>query len=62
MSSVRSEKMNRKRAIAKLLEHQKLGDIETAHGLADDVLCELLAALGYQDVVDEWDKVKKWYA
>lgn len=29
---------------------------------ANTVLCDLLRALGYGDVVDEWEKVEKWYA
>lgn len=38
------------------------GDPESAHVNADKVLCDLLRALGYGDVVDEWEKVEKWYA
>lgn len=26
------------------------------------ILCDLLSVLGYGDVVDEWNKVGKWYA
>lgn len=53
----------RENAIAKLKECQKKSfDEERAHYEADGVLCELLIALGYQDVVDEWGKVDKWYA
>ena len=37
-------------------------DAESAHADADDVLCDLLKALGYNRVVEEYDKVKKWYA
>jgi hypothetical protein len=54
--------MNREQAIAELKRLQLDRDAEVAHGEADDVLCKLLAALGYQDVVDEWEKVDKWYA
>lgn len=56
--------MTRKQAIERLREAQKVGarDPETGHGDADDVLCELLKAMGYGDVVDEWEKVEKWYA
>ena len=32
------------------------------HSSADDVLCALLSALGYDDVVTEYHKVNKWYA
>jgi hypothetical protein len=37
-------------------------DIERDHWVADEVLCDLLVALGYSDVVTEWEKVSKWYA
>lgn len=54
--------MTREQAIDQLKKQQGSGDYEVAHGEADAVLCELLVALGYQDVVDEWEKVPKWYA
>lgn len=55
--------MTRDEAIAKLRELQDPGtNPEFGHADADDVLCDLLIALGYQDVVDEWKKVNKWYA
>lgn len=54
--------MTREEAIAKLKELQKCGDIEAAHLEADDILCNLLSALGYADVVKEWEKVNRWYA
>lgn len=54
--------MTRQEAIDRLREAQRNGDVEEAHGTANDVLCDLLVALGYQDVVDEWKAVQKWYA
>lgn len=54
--------MTRDKAIRKLREQQGNGDTEAAHANADDVLCNLLVALGYEDVVAEWRKVEKWYA
>ena len=45
----------------KILQHEG-GDIETQHSRADAILCELLAALGYESVTAEWDLVPKWYA
>ena len=33
-----------------------------AHAHADDVLTELLISLGYQDVVDKYEKIDKWFA
>ena len=54
--------MTKKEVIAKLIECQNNGDTEMAHGNADDLLCEFLTALGYADVVAEYDKVDKWFA
>jgi len=54
--------MNREIAIELLKTEQNNRDLEMAHYNADDVLCELLKALGYAEVVDEWAKVDKWYA
>ena len=54
--------MDKEQAIAKLKELQKSGDTEVAHSEADDVLCNLLNALGYTDVTDEYHKIDKWFA
>lgn len=54
--------MTREQAIAELKDCQKSGDAEAGHSRADGVLIRLLTALGYADVVAEWDKVDKWYA
>ena len=54
--------MDRQKAIDELKIAQENGDIEAAHSSADEVLCRLLTALGYADVVAEFEKVEKWYA
>ena len=54
--------MNRENAISRLIELQDNGDTEAAHLNADEVLCQLLIVLGYQDVVVEYNKVDKWFA
>jgi hypothetical protein len=54
--------MTREEAISKLKGLQSSGDTESAHGDADQILCDLLSALGYQDVVEQWEKIDKWYA
>lgn len=54
--------MDREKALARLKELQHDGDTEAAHGYADDVICALLRSLGYDDVVEAWDKIDKWYA
>lgn len=43
-------------------EFQKNEDIESAHCGADNVLCDLLKTLGFEDVVQEYYKVEKWYS
>lgn len=48
--------------IARLKEWQGPTDTEAAHSEADGILCDLLIALGYASVVEEWAKVDKWYA
>lgn len=57
----RKRTMGREQAIIELKKCQKQ-DEEAGHWNADRVLCELLRNLGYTDVVDEWEKVGKWYA
>lgn len=37
-------------------------DEEQGHGLADTILCDFLKHLGYTEIVDEFEKVKKWYS
>ncbi len=37
-------------------------DIESNHIEAYEILCDLLEDLGYQDLVNEFKKLKKWYA
>ena len=50
------------KAKASLLRAINNSDTEEAHVDADDALCELLKALGHQDVVELYEKVSKWYA
>lgn len=56
--------MTGQEAIAELNELVKLsaGDQEAAHSRGDEVLCELLTSIGYDDVVEVWNKINKWYA
>jgi len=37
-------------------------DIENDHSQADDIICEFLRDLGYDDIVDRFSKIDKWYA
>lgn len=54
--------MTREEAINKLKILQEMRDKEIAHCNADDVICGLLKALGYEGVVKECDGIDKWYA
>lgn len=38
------------------------GDIEIAHALADKLLCDLLRALGYEQGIEVYEELPKWYA
>lgn len=37
-------------------------DTEMAHIQADEIICAVLEELGYKDIVDEYNKIYKWYA
>lgn len=37
-------------------------DTEVAHIKADDILCRILLDLGYDEIVEAYDAVDKWYA
>ena len=54
--------MTREEALAELAEIKKDTDREAAHMDADHVLCRLLMSLGYEDVVDAYHNIGKWYA
>lgn len=41
---------------------QFVDDIEIEHKKADALLCEMLNALGCEDIVKEYNDVAKWYA
>lgn len=41
---------------------QQNEDTESAHADADNVLCDLLLKLGYTKIVEEYNRVSKWYA
>lgn len=37
-------------------------DTEVAHIMADSILCRILLDLGYNEIVEAYDAVDKWYA
>jgi hypothetical protein len=54
--------MTKEEALLELAEIKKDTDTEVAHIDADGVLCRLLMSLGYEDVVDAYHNIGKWYA
>lgn len=48
----------------KMLEIEAMGrdDIEASHAAADDLLCDVLAELGYIEGVNVYQELEKWYA
>jgi hypothetical protein len=52
----------RSTTLQRLGEIQQMSDKEAAHSMADEILCELLNKLGFEDVVKEYDKIEKLYA
>lgn len=52
------------KSLARLNElvFKKYPDEEEDHSEADVILCDMLNALGYNDLTDAWDNVEKWYS
>jgi hypothetical protein len=47
--------------ISELIELQSEKDAEARHIAADRVLCDLLESIGYKKVVEEYNKIDKYY-
>jgi len=45
-----------------LIKLQEEDDIEVSHTGADNIICDFIIALGYKDIVDEYDKIHKYYS
>jgi hypothetical protein len=62
--STGKEKLMDRETALQLLERFNRDDCdeEYSHIRADEILCELLTSLGYEDVVEAFKKIKKWYA
>lgn len=37
-------------------------DVEAAHTEADEILCDILDMLGFEDIVEAYKAIEKWYA
>ncbi len=53
------DKLTHLERMADLKDHS---DTEKAHTMADDILCDFLRGLGYDDLVDAYEAVDKWFA
>ena len=49
-------------AIDILTRINEVSDTEMAHIHADNVLCALLRNLGYNDIVNTYERINKWYS
>ena len=38
------------------------GDVELDHRRADNIICRFLRSLGYDELVDLYEQVDKWYS
>ena len=54
--------MTKEQAIQKLKAEQANTDTEVAHANADQVLVDFLLSLGQTEIVEEYQKVSKWFA
>ena len=49
--------------LSRLIELSNCGDTEIAHGEADDILLEILRHEGgYDEIIEAYENVPKWYA
>lgn len=48
--------------LERLKELEDSGDPEYAHEEADNILCDILKYLGFEEIVEAYHKVPKWYA
>jgi hypothetical protein len=46
----------------KVINKKYHDDEEVVHREADAILCELLTKIGFTDVVEEYDNIKKYYS
>jgi len=55
-------KVTKEHVLSELERFAKSSDTEGAHVDADQILCEFLKSLGYDDVVSAFNRIVKWYA
>ena len=62
MMNVPIKPITPEQAVEALRKRASTGDPEQDHARADDVLCDVLESLGYHSLVEQWNKIEKWYA
>ena len=55
------ETMTPKEFAAKMREIDEKNDTESSHWKQDELMCEILASLGYKEGVDIFNSTEKWY-
>ena len=48
--------------LEELVALQQVHDLEVAHIRADEILVDILKDLGLENIVNEYEKINKWYA
>lgn len=63
MEKVKKEELLKKyvKRLQELAE-KEYPDEEEDHGEADGILCEMLDAMGCNELTEAWDKINKWYS
>ena len=46
----------------KMLKLLPMGDKESAHSQADDLLVDIIREIGLNDIADAYEEVGKWYS
>lgn len=54
--------MTYEQALVRMRAAQQIENEEDAHIMADKILCDYLVSLGATELVDEWNKIPKWYS
>ena len=55
-------KISYEKIIEQMNEVAKVSDVELAHVIADDLLCECLNLFGCSELVMAFKRIKKWYS
>ena len=51
-----------KELLALMMEETDTGEPERDHYNADELLCDILISLGYDEVIEEYKKITRWYS